>query len=229
MARALSINEVIAQNIKTLPLEGKWADAFGSPGWSGVWFVWGAPGSGKTSFLMQLCRELCKYFKGVYDSFEEGVGLTIQRALETHSMGSVNGRLVFAERESIAELDARMNKRMSPHFYVIDSFQYTGLSLKEYFEFVNAHRNKLIIFVSQSEGTKPKGRTAASVLFDASLKIWVEGFRAFSKGRFFGPVGHYDVWPERAEAYWGRKERRESESERVESESESTNQQNRDI
>jgi len=31
----------------------------------------------------------------------------------------------------------------------------------------------------------------------------VEGYRAFSKGRTFGELGYYTIWPERAEAYWG--------------------------
>ncbi len=43
-------------------------------------------------------------------------------------------------------------------------------------------------------------------MYDASLKIFVEGFRAISKGRFIGPKGYYTVWEEGAERYWGKKE-----------------------
>jgi hypothetical protein len=42
-------------------------------------------------------------------------------------------------------------------------------------------------------------------MYDATLKIWVEGYRAFSKGRFIGSTGQYDVWAEGAERYWGSK------------------------
>lgn len=203
MARALSMKEVIAKQEKTIPLTGKWADAFGAPGWTGVWFVWGKSGSGKTSFVMQLCKELCKYFKGAYNSLEEGSSITIRRTIAEHDMVSVNSRLSLLDGESMVDLGKRMDRRMSPHFYVIDSFQYTGLTLKQYFDFINAHKNKLIIFISQADGNKPSGRTAVRVQFDASLKIWVEGFRAISNGRFFGPVGYYDIWPERSREYWG--------------------------
>lgn len=203
------MKEVMAKRERTIPLEGAWADAFGEPGWTGVWFVWGQSGSGKTSFVMQLCKELCKHFRGAYDSLEEGASLTIQRTIREHNMEQVNSRLMLLDREPMAELEERMNKRMSPHFYIIDSFQYTGFSIKQYFDFVNAHRNKLIIFISQAEGTKPSGRTAVRVQYDASLKIWVEGFRATSNGRYFGPVGYYDVWPERAREYWGAKMKNE--------------------
>ena len=52
-------------------------------------------------------------------------------------------------------------------------------------------------------GWLPTGRSGKSVMFDASLKIYVEGYRAFSKGRFIGPKGYYDIWPEEAARYWG--------------------------
>jgi hypothetical protein len=41
-------------------------------------------------------------------------------------------------------------------------------------------------------------------MYDASLKIWIEGYRAFSKGRYIGPNGGvYTIWEEGAEKYWG--------------------------
>ena len=43
----------------------------------------------------------------------------------------------------------------------------------------------------------------AQMKYDASLKIYVEGFRAFSKGRFKGPKEYYDIVPEKAIPYWG--------------------------
>lgn len=203
MARALSIKEAGAKKYKLIPFDGVWADAFGTPESTGVWFVWGRTGHGKTSFVMQLCKELCRHYKGAYNSLEEGVGYTMQESLKKHGMISENKRLVLLDREPIEELGERMDRRMSPHFYIIDSFQYTDLSFAKYREFVNKHRNKLIIFISQADGTRPKGRTADRVYFDAAQKIYVEGFRAFSNGRSFGKIGHYDIWQEKAQEYWG--------------------------
>ena len=40
-------------------------------------------------------------------------------------------------------------------------------------------------------------------MYDATLKIWVEGFKAFSKGRFIGEKGNYTIWEEGANKYWG--------------------------
>jgi hypothetical protein len=96
-----------------------------------------------------------------------------------------------------------LKRQKSPDFVVIDSFQYTQMTYRQYIEFKEQHRNKLIIFISHATGRLPTGRSGKSVMFDATLKIYVEGYRAFSKGRFIGPVGHFDIWPEMAARYWG--------------------------
>lgn len=112
--------------------------------------------------------------------------------------------MVVAE-ETMDELDERLAKRKSPDFIVIDSFQYTQMSYRQYIAFKNRHTDKLLIFVSQADGRQPAGRAAKSVMYDAGLKIWVEGYKAVSNGRFIGPVGEYVIWRERAEEYWGKK------------------------
>ncbi|MEA4949586.1 MAG: ATP-dependent serine protease, partial [Petrimonas sp.] len=53
------------------------------------------------------------------------------------------------------------------------------------------------------DGKQPAGRAAKSVMYDADMKIWVEGYRAISKGRYIGEKGYFDVWPEKALRYWG--------------------------
>ena len=72
MKRALSVRDILDKKYNTFPFEGKWKEAFGTPERVGVWFIWGNSGNGKTSFVMQLCKELCKYDRVVYNSLEEG-------------------------------------------------------------------------------------------------------------------------------------------------------------
>jgi hypothetical protein len=205
MARALSIKDILSMKKAVLPFEGKWADAFDKPERTGVWFIWGNSGNGKTSFVMQLCKELCKYGRVAYDSLEEGDSLSIQKSFIRHGMTAANKRMQLLNCEPMPELGERMSKRKSPDFYVVDSFQYSQMSYKEYIRFKEAHRDKLIIFTSHADGRNPAGRAAKSVMYDAALKIWVEGWKAFSKGRFIGATGEYVVWPEGAERYWGEK------------------------
>ena len=86
MKRALSVRDILDKKYNTFPFEGKWKEAFGTPERVGVWFIWGNSGNGKTSFVMQLCKELCKYDRVVYNSLEEGACLTVQNNLKMHGM-----------------------------------------------------------------------------------------------------------------------------------------------
>jgi len=203
MARALSVTEVIKMKKKTLQFTGAWHDAFGTPEMEGVWFIWGNSGNGKTSFVMQLCRELAKFGKVAYNSLEEGSCLTMQNTLRRFKMQEVNRRFLLLDCESIEALSERLSKRKSPDFVVIDSYQYTQMTYRAYLKFKEANRHKLLIFISHAAGTTPVGRSAKSVMYDASLKIWVEGYRAFSKGRFIGETGVYTIWEEGARRYDG--------------------------
>lgn len=203
MKKALSMVDLMRKNREVYAFEGVLREAFGQPEQNGVWFIWGRSGNGKTSFVLQLCKELTRYGKVAYDSLEEGDSLTMQNALVRVGMGDV-GRQFVLLNESLKELDTRLKRRRSPDIVVVDSFQYAHIDLNQYEEFIDQHKNKLIIFVSQADGLKPWGRTAQSAMYSASLKIWVEGYRAISKGRYFGNRGYYTIWAERAEEYWNK-------------------------
>lgn len=203
MKKALSMVDLMRKNREVYAFEGALREAFGQPEQNGVWFIWGRSGNGKTSFVLQLCKELTRYGKVAYDSLEEGDSLTMQNALMRVGMGDVGRRFILLN-ESLKELDTRLKRRRSPDIVVVDSFQYAHIDLKQYEEFIDRYKNKLIIFVSQADGLKPWGRTAQSAMYSASLKIWVEGYRAISKGRYFGNRGYYTIWAEKAEEYWNK-------------------------
>lgn len=200
---AKGVREMLSMKFDTLDFKDAWYDAFSTPERRGVWFVWGNSGNGKTSFVMQLCKYLCCFGRVAYNSMEEGACLTMQDTLRRFGMMEVNRRFLLIDNESIEQLSLRLKRQKSPDFVVIDSFQYTQMTYRQYIEFKEQHRNKLIIFISHATGRLPTGRSGKSVMFDATLKIYVEGYRAFSKGRFIGPVGHFDIWPEMAARYWG--------------------------
>ena len=203
MKRAYSTNEVLSMRKKSFDFENEWSEAFGNPECKGVWFIWGNSGNGKTSFVMQLCKYLCKFGKVAYDSLEEGCSLTMQNNLRRFGMDTVNRRFQLLDCEPVAELTERLKKRKSADFVVVDSFQYTQMTYKQYLAFKAEHKDKLLIFISHADGKLPSGRSAKSVMYDASLKIWVEGYTAFSKGRFIGETGKFTIWQEGAQKYWG--------------------------
>lgn len=202
LSRAKSINDILKLKLPTFPFTGKWYDAFGNPERLGVWIIWGNSGNGKSSFVMQMCKELANYSDIYYNSLEEGCSLTVQESLVRHGMSDVNGRVYFIN-DTMEQLNERLLMKRSPKIVIIDSFQYTMMNYKQYVDFKEAHKDKLLIFISHADGKFPSGRSAKSVMYDATLKIWVEGHRAFSKGRFIGPTGSYTIWEEGASRYWG--------------------------
>ena len=94
----------------------------------------------------------------------------------------------------------RLRKQRSPKVVIIDSLQYTGLTYTEYKALRDEFRSKLFIFISHANGGSPKGAVANSVKYDAFVKVYVEGYRAYPQSRYGGNVP-YTVWPEGAAKY----------------------------
>lgn len=97
-----------------------------------------------------------------YNSLEEGASLTMQNSLKRFNMMEVNRRFLLIDAESMEQLDIRLHRQKSPDFVVIDSFQYTMMSFKQYVEFKEHNKNKLLIFISHADGKLPAGRAAAA-------------------------------------------------------------------
>lgn len=201
MARTLSAKQVLTIKFDTIRLGGGWDECVGEIETTGVWFIWGNSGNGKTSAVVSLCRELSNFGKVLYNSREEGVSLTMQNTLRRYGMGELGSKFQLTNMP-LDELDEKISRQRSPKFVVLDSFQFMGISYKEFRAFCEKHKNKLLIFVSRTRGRQPEGRAAVSAMYDASCKIWVEGYKAFSKGRFVGTKGEVTIWEEGARKYW---------------------------
>lgn len=197
MKKAMSITNIITRTYETLPFKGEWFEAFSEPERTGTWFIWGSSGSGKSTFALQLCSELCKYGKVLYNSLEEGCGLSFRNRIEQYA-ADIDHKKFHVITDTIDELYIRLKRRNSADFILIDSYQYSGLTYETYIKLKEEFPNKLFIFTSQADGKRPAGRSAKRVQFDAALKIFVEGFIAKSNGRFIGTKGTYTIWEDGA-------------------------------
>lgn len=133
MRRALNVRDILNKKYDVFPFEGKWKDAFDTPEVRGCWFVWGNSGNGKTSFVMQLCKELCKYDRVAFNSLEEGTSLTVQNNLRRFGMAEVSRHLAFI-KEDIPTLKIRLRRHKSFNIVIIDSFQYTQMTYRDYIQ-----------------------------------------------------------------------------------------------
>ncbi|WP_367867868.1 hypothetical protein [Pedobacter sp. WC2423] len=203
MKRGISPAELESIIFEDFDFEGEWFDAFDKPETNGIWFIWGNSSNGKTSFILKLIKYLTTFdVKAIYDSLEEGRRKSMQKAFREANMKEVTGKVIMVQ-EPIEELKVRLKKRDSAKVVVIDSIQYAMLSFQQFLSLKREFPKKLFIIISQAEGRKPKGRMANDVMYDADLKIWVEGHRAISKGRYIGKKGYYTNWIEGAARYWG--------------------------
>ena len=202
MARSLTAKEILGIHRQSITLTGEWGNCIGTMDRHGVVFIWGNSGNGKTSAVISLCRELCNFGKTLFVSLEEGFSLSFQNTLKRFDMESCGSKFQVIDKATPEELIERLSKPRSAEFVVIDSYQYLGLSYRQYLEFKSKLPNKLLIFLSHADGKQPSGRAAKAVKYDAMLKIWVEGYVAHSNGRFIGPTAKAVIWEQGAYEYW---------------------------
>ncbi|KAA6342187.1 hypothetical protein EZS27_010041 [termite gut metagenome] len=149
---------------------------------------------------MMLAKYLTKFEKVFYNSVEEGLSRSVQIAYERVGMIEASGRITL-ERESLEKMIERLQKRKSPNIAFVDSFQFMGMTFKDYKKLKTMFPRKLFVFVSHVANGQPDGKAAVALWRDASVSFKVEGFRASPISRFGG--GQYiDIDREKAAAYW---------------------------
>ena len=199
--RAISVHQLLNQNFKVLDFEGEWRESLGQPELTGTWLIWGNSGNGKTRFALQLAKYLTTFGKKLaFNSMEEGASVSMRRAFAECGMQEVSRRIILLDNEPIPELIERLSKRKSPDVVIIDSVQYSGLTYADYKKLRDRFRSKLFILISHAEGKHPEGRVARSIRFDAYIKIWVEGYKAYPMSRYGGGEP-YTIWEEGADDY----------------------------
>lgn len=195
MARAASLDQVLRTRFKVLPFEGEWKDAIGCPELTGSWIVWGNSGNGKTRFALQLCKYLCQFGRVAYDSLEEGVSVSLVKAIKETHMMEVRRKFVVLDKEPIDQLTERLERPKSPDIVCVDSLQYTGMSYEQYKALKERFPKKLFIWISHADGTLPEGRVAKKVRFDSNVKVFVQAYRAEPVSRYGGGKP-YIIWEE---------------------------------
>lgn len=210
MNRAISNINVLAARFETVEFAGEWLASFGRPELRGTWIIWGGSGSGKTTFTLMLCKYLANFGRVAYNSLEQGLSLSLQKAWERVGMGEAGNSVILLNKEELPELRARLNKRKSPEIIIIDSVQYLdGFNWASFKKLKREYPDKLFIFISQADraGKDPDGKLAGKIRYDAEIKIKVEGFKAFVTTRYEdaerGEGGaDFIIWEQGAAEYW---------------------------
>ncbi len=195
--RAYSPKEVIAMKHKIIPWDDKWRIPFGDVPDNETWFISGASASGKSSFVMQLAKELCRHGSVLYMSYEEGISQSFQQRLKRERMNEAQGSMRVATSDTYEELVKRLARPKSAKFVIIDSFQESRFTFEEVDDLVDRFPRKSFIFISQEHKGQPSGKPACRLRYKAGLKIRVVGYKAYCQGRFSSDAGCcYVIWDE---------------------------------
>lgn len=211
LRKVLSVTDITSIKIAVIKFTGKFFDVFGNPQRKGRWFVWGESGSGKSAFIFQLLKEFAQTEKTLLvTNEEERSDEAFQDRFNLFNMHDVKDNLQVIDKESLQDLAERLRKRNSAQVIIIDSvpymFVYKGLTLQDYFDFVEEFSDRLIIFIGHADGKKPATEFERRIMYDATQKVFVSGYVATNKGRKFGPYSNqFIIWKKGYEDLMGAK------------------------
>lgn len=191
--RAFSPREVMRRTYKRLEWGEPWCVHFGRPTWTETWHISGASASGKSSFVMQLAKELCRHGTVLYLSYEEGISQSFKERVSRFKMTEEQGNFRVALEESYEEVVERLSRPKSAHFIIVDSFQITEWSYEQAKALTERFNRKSFIFISQEDKGRPLGKPSVRLQYLAGMKVRVVGYKAYCLGRFTEDPGSYFV------------------------------------
>ena len=196
LPKALTVANIINQKVQRLAFTGKWYEAFRQPQDKGVWLVWGGSGSGKSTFILMLCKALgllgVKVFLNILE--EETDDTDFIDRINLHEMSEIHDYFL-ARSYNYNELVTYLKRKNSAKVVVIDSATYFFENFEQYKAFKSMFKDKIIIITAHANGKNPKHALEDAIMFDAKMKIFVNGYLALCKGRTIGPNGgRFIIW-----------------------------------
>ncbi len=185
--RAYSYEDIHRFKFKSMKISQSWKPHLGEPQLGNShWIIYGESGQGKTTYVLQLVKQLCENRQKVhYNTLEEGMKLSFKLALERTQMKDVPN--FHYQKETMDELVQRLKRKRQAKIVVIDSCQYffRGMQTKDYFNFINQFQDTTFIWISGAESKKPLGKIAETIRYDADIVMYVEAYKAVVvKNRF---------------------------------------------
>lgn len=195
MRRGLTIEDIKHYKPKVLEFSGDWFDSIGHPEQTGIWFIWGDSGQGKSYFAMQLAKYLSNFLKVCYNALEEGLSATTQTTINNVNFNNKKN-FILLDKEPIKDLIKRLQRKKSPNVVIIDSLQYSEINYKKAIELKEMFPKKIFIYISHADGIQPRGSAAKSIRFNANVKIFVSDFQAQVTSRYGGGKP-FVIWADR--------------------------------
>lgn len=195
MGRTLSVHTLLEKEYPTYFFSEEWKQTLGNPEKNFKMLIWGASGSGKTSFSIKLCKYLAMNFgKVYYNSKEQGEGKSLQDVGKFYDLQDCPaGSFMIGDRDTFPEMVEKLKKNRAK-FVVIDSAQYINLTTEQYKLLIAKFPAKAFIIISwEGAGGAPKGEHVKAIRYMVDIKIYVSNGVAKADSRF-GPTQPHTIF-----------------------------------
>lgn len=200
LKRALTYDDIKNTKRSYIPFTGEFQEVFSRPQDKGVWLIWGASGSGKSSFVMQLCAEFAKHYKVLYNSLEEEPDDDdFFERMERSGLEALKQNF-HAVKEDYHDLIRRLERKQSAKVVVIDSATYFFKGRGAFNDYIDLVRKKfpkkIFIITAHAKGSNPEDQLEFDIMHDANMKVRTDAYGAYNKGRKYGRKNPYIIWEE---------------------------------
>lgn len=203
LRRPITVTDLYRKKFNVLDFTGEFGALIGKPEVKGSWIIFGDSSQGKTRLMLQLAKYMGNFGRVYINSLEEGESESIKQGFKDEQMEDKKDRVYLLDNEPLDVVRQRLSqKRNAPDFVFFDSVQFMkNFTENDYIDLLNDFPTKLFIFTSHVQGKEPKGALAQAIRYRSFVKLYVHAFRVFPKSRY-GGVATYDIWPEKAQAYY---------------------------
>lgn len=161
--------------------------------------VTGDSANGKTTFVLQLVKELSKIGYVFYNSYEQGLSASLQTNIKLVDLTTCKGKVFFGNKLSFEDLKKKFqNKYFRCNYLVIDSQDWMNFTEEQYRELQSMKPKTLSIITicwAKPGIATPRNTHAQAIHYAADCKIHVQDFVAYCRGRF-GASKPFVIWEE---------------------------------
>jgi len=194
--RYLSIGQLKAKKYETIDLGERFSSLFGIPQTKFVMMMYGRSGCGKSVFTLQLCEELSKHGKVLYNSHEEQDNKTLQDRVNDFEISSKKITIAVS-----VPFEAFCDKIKRGHYSyaVIDSTQFMAFTYDQLKLLIQLFKRKKkfgIIMVSRGD-SKYNPKNAVEHLHACDVKCYFKSGHIDVESRYLkAPVSKRLFAPE---------------------------------
>ena len=206
--RRLSVSNLNAQRFKFMPFLGEWRKILGDQERKGCWIIYGKEKNGKSTFALNLAKDLSKIEPVLYISAEEGTGYSYTASVNRVGIQPTNRNFhswPFVTLEELKE-EMRTNRKCERIIFLDNLTIYTDLKKEDIIALTQEFPRTLFIFIAhEDERSEPLGAAAVMAKQLAYVIFHVTGLAAFATVRT-GRSSRIDIDEETASLIHGDKE-----------------------